>query len=249
MGHVLIADDDRSNCLLLKSMVRSCGLSCDVVHTGRDAIDAVTNRDYGIVFMDLFMPGQNGDEAALRIRSIKTNADCPNFIGIISYDDDDLRKKCVAAGMVDVISKPLYRDAVRKIIHRFQDSIQERPCKPVPCLVDAFQSISCDRDTASQCIQEGSMMLDSSSHKLMDLSWTLEVARCCVFLSEKRKSSKTATSCPANQTAEAGSPGERVADHKSSATSSSTQDANICFATTIAPPSPDRLLLGELMSK
>ena len=121
----LVADDDLTSCLLLRSIIASSGMSCDVVHTGCDAVNAVANQDYVVAFIDLIMPEQNGDEAAARIHSMKSGRSPPVLVGIISYENADQRNRCLAAGMSEVIAKPICREAVRSILRRTQDAALE----------------------------------------------------------------------------------------------------------------------------
>ena len=67
---VLIADDNEINVLVLTEFLQHWGAEVDVVTTGRQAVERVQERDYGLVLMDLRMPDLDGYAATRAIRSL-----------------------------------------------------------------------------------------------------------------------------------------------------------------------------------
>ena len=111
---ILIADDDVTSCLLLMKMAEGYGLTCHLVHNGADAARAAVDNEYLVVFMDLFMPIVSGFDATIKIKS--TTSKPPLIVGLLSFDEDNMRSKCLKAGMSDVMIKPFNREIVRKMI-------------------------------------------------------------------------------------------------------------------------------------
>ncbi|MGB0832976.1 MAG: transporter substrate-binding domain-containing protein [Psychrobium sp.] len=66
---VLVADDVEDNRALLNQWLPMFGLVVDSVCDGQGAIDAIQNRDYDLVLLDLIMAGVSGHEAASVIRN------------------------------------------------------------------------------------------------------------------------------------------------------------------------------------
>ncbi len=67
--HLLVAEDNPVNALILRSMLEQAGHRVDWVETGAAALEAAISTDYDVVLMDLAMPGMDGVTACRRIRA------------------------------------------------------------------------------------------------------------------------------------------------------------------------------------
>lgn len=66
---VLAADDNRTNQLVLRKMVRDLALDMEVASDGSEAVEVARKFAPDLIFMDIAMPGMTGAEAARLIRS------------------------------------------------------------------------------------------------------------------------------------------------------------------------------------
>jgi len=109
---VLIVDDNKFVRDIAKSML---GYRCnvvDVVSSGPEAIRAVQEYPYDIVFMDYFMPVMDGLQATRCIRKIEAQglaSDKPRLpiIAFTARVTEGDKQKCLAAGMDDFLAKPV----------------------------------------------------------------------------------------------------------------------------------------------
>ena len=114
---ILAAEDDQINQLVLEENLVDFGAQVTLVENGRQAVDAVMtsgSNGFDVVLMDIQMPEMDGYEATRRI-----NALAPGLpvIGQTAHALAEERDKCLAAGMVAHIAKPLDPDEmVRKIL-------------------------------------------------------------------------------------------------------------------------------------
>ncbi|HEX3534007.1 MAG TPA: response regulator, partial [Gemmatimonadaceae bacterium] len=60
---MLIVDDEKQMVKTLVDVVRLHGWEADGVYSGEAAVDAIRDRDYAVVLMDVRMTGINGLEA------------------------------------------------------------------------------------------------------------------------------------------------------------------------------------------
>ncbi len=65
---ILIVDDIFTNRFLLSEILNTLGLEYDEVENGREAIEAIQQKPYDLVLMDIEMPVMNGLEATRHIR-------------------------------------------------------------------------------------------------------------------------------------------------------------------------------------
>ncbi len=66
---ILIVDDIFTNRLLIAELLRTLELEFDEVENGKMAIEAIRNRPYDLVLMDIEMPVMNGLETTRYIRT------------------------------------------------------------------------------------------------------------------------------------------------------------------------------------
>lgn len=108
-ARILLAEDNRTNQLVVKKMLKRCSAVPDIVENGQDACIAFEQNHYDIVLMDVSMPIMSGLEATTRIRRFEHDHDrapCP-IIALTGNAFDSDRENCVAAGMTGFMTKPI----------------------------------------------------------------------------------------------------------------------------------------------
>lgn len=122
-GLVLVAEDNHVLQQLIMAMLSMFGCQVEVVANGREALKAVTQKRYDMVFMDCQMPEMDGYEATRAIR--KNEASCmPHvrvpIIAMTGQGSENFQEQCLAAGMDDHLPKPFSLRQVQAILeHRF----------------------------------------------------------------------------------------------------------------------------------
>ena len=66
---VLIIDDDRKLCRLIRDYFSPMGYSVESVHTGPEGVERATAETWQAVILDLMLPGMDGFEVLKRIRA------------------------------------------------------------------------------------------------------------------------------------------------------------------------------------
>lgn len=116
-GHkVLIAEDDYISYKFLETVLSDYGIEIIHVSTGDAAIATLKKTpDVSLVLMDIKMPGMNGIEATRKIREI--NIQVP-VIAQTALAVSNERRKALAAGCNDFITKPIDKNLLlKKITH------------------------------------------------------------------------------------------------------------------------------------
>ena len=86
------------------------GFQCDIVSTGRQAMEAVLSRSYDVVLMDCQMPDMDGFEATRAIRRAEetdTNRRRTPIVALTANAVQGDREACLAAGMDGYVTKPI----------------------------------------------------------------------------------------------------------------------------------------------
>ena len=74
MNKILIIDDDRELCALIKHSVQSEHIEADFCNTGKEGLQKLKEQEYQLVVLDVMMPGEDGFATCRRVRGL---ADCP----------------------------------------------------------------------------------------------------------------------------------------------------------------------------
>ena len=104
--HVLIVEDMAFNQKVAAGMLRSLGHSVEVAEDGEAALAMVQARAYDVIFMDMQMPRMDGLQATTAIRALKRGHSIPIVAMTANIFEAD-RDACLAAGMNDLVGKPM----------------------------------------------------------------------------------------------------------------------------------------------
>jgi len=104
-ARILIAEDNRTNQIVIRAQLKRLGYSADVAGDGAAAVEGVRRGLYDLVLMDCEMPTMDGYEATRRIRE-SSHVRVP-IIALTAHAMAGDRDRCLAAGMDDFISKPV----------------------------------------------------------------------------------------------------------------------------------------------
>ncbi|MFI1154914.1 response regulator [Streptomyces sp. NPDC020817] len=114
---ILVAEDNEPNRLLLLRMLEKIGYAAQVAHNGRQALEALRERPYDVVLMDVQMPEMDGLEASRRIHREWPADTRPTIIAMTANAMPGDREQCLAAGMDDYITKPLHLQELARALH------------------------------------------------------------------------------------------------------------------------------------
>ena len=91
------------------------GYKIDIVDNGLEALKAVADKDYDLVFMDVQMPEMDGLEATQAITE-KCGKNRPVIVAMTANAMEGDREKFLGEGMDEYISKPISIDAIQTIL-------------------------------------------------------------------------------------------------------------------------------------
>jgi len=117
--HILIAEDDDLNYEYLETVLKHQNLKISHATNGMDTVKMYhSEKDIGLILMDIRMPEIDGLEATRRIR--ETDSQVP-IIAQTAYAFASDREACMKAGCNDFITKPMKRSDLLEILHRYLD--------------------------------------------------------------------------------------------------------------------------------
>ena len=116
---ILLVEDNEVNQLLARRILEKHGHDVTVAGNGRLALDALKNKSFDVVLMDVQMPEMNGYEATRAIR--ENERDAGKHLPIIAMTAHAMKgdeQLCLDAGMDDYISKPIRPDVLLTAIDK-----------------------------------------------------------------------------------------------------------------------------------
>ncbi len=120
---ILIAEDNQINQELAIAMLDRLGYTADIANNGLEAISAIQTKCYDLVFLDLHMPKLDGLATAKYITQEWDNFQVPyhrpKIVAMTASAMQEDREICLAAGMDDYLSKPIFLDTLVATIRKW----------------------------------------------------------------------------------------------------------------------------------
>jgi len=111
--NILVAEDNILNQRINQNVFKHLGYEVTIVSNGTEILEHMKSRKFDIIFMDLVMPVMDGIATIGEIR--KKDKKIP-VIAITGVDEEYRKKEALAAGINELIVKPLKVDTVKQIL-------------------------------------------------------------------------------------------------------------------------------------
>jgi len=117
---ILLVEDNPVNQKVALGYLSRMGYSADAVSNGLEAVAAVQNRKFDLIFMDLQMPEMDGMAATGAIRHLlRKEEKQPVILALTANAMPGDRERCIAAGMNDHLAKPVRLEELQAMILRY----------------------------------------------------------------------------------------------------------------------------------
>ncbi|WP_282174829.1 ATP-binding protein [Vibrio diabolicus] len=113
---ILVVDDIRMNQVIVTQMLKKLDITPDLKANGKEALEAVKNKEYELIFMDCRMPEMDGYEATMYLR--ERGFTLP-IIALTAGTTIEERQKCIDSGMDDILTKPYTATDIEQIMFKW----------------------------------------------------------------------------------------------------------------------------------
>ncbi|HHF3150415.1 TPA: ATP-binding protein [Vibrio diabolicus] len=110
---ILVVDDIRMNQVIVTQMLKKLDITPDLKANGKEALEAVKNKEYELIFMDCRMPEMDGYEATMYLRE---SGFTHPIIALTAGTTIEERQKCIDSGMDDILTKPYTATDIEQIM-------------------------------------------------------------------------------------------------------------------------------------
>ncbi|GFI09284.1 sensory transduction protein regX3 [Lachnospiraceae bacterium] len=106
MNRILIIDDDKELCVLIKQSVLQESIEADCCYSGKSGLQQLKEKEYQLVILDVMMPGFDGFET---LEQIRKESSLP-ILMFTSKNDSASKVRGLRAGADDYLTKPFDMD-------------------------------------------------------------------------------------------------------------------------------------------
>lgn len=167
MLKVVLADDEKKICQLLQIIVdwKKLGFEIvEVVHNGRDALEAVQRHQPDVIVTDIRMPECSGLELLHRVREEKKDID---VVIISGYRQFEYAHTALQDGAEDYLLKPVKKAELTAVLERIQARRQSRG--EIQERLEQIEDIQRSLEISTEKLQD-QMMREIISGKLQQIS-------------------------------------------------------------------------------
>ena len=116
---VLIVDDERFFREAICEVLRSHGFESESCEDGETAVEYATHGDFGVVILDIRLPGIDGIEV---LRQIRQTSPALRVIMLSASTDQELVLEALRLGACDYLAKPLHDEELALAVRRATES-------------------------------------------------------------------------------------------------------------------------------
>ena len=104
---ILIVDDNPSNRLALRTILKGVEAELHEAGNGFDALSMSLEEDYAMILLDVQMPEMDGYEVCEQLRSNPKTANTPVIFLTAAYKEDEDKIRGYVSGATDYLAKPI----------------------------------------------------------------------------------------------------------------------------------------------
>lgn len=142
---ILVVDDEANIRLTMSRALEHLHTEVHTAVNGEEALDRIKGTDYGLVFLDLKLPGIDGLAV---LKKISESSPSTRVIMITAHGSIDSAVEAMKLGSVDFIQKPFspseIRDIAKEVVHR--DTADGTDAQGYPRLLELAKKSINDRD-------------------------------------------------------------------------------------------------------
>ena len=118
--NILAVDDNKTNLLVFKGLLKKTNAKIDTTLKGSDAIELFKSNDYDIVFLDHMMPEMDGIEVLKKIRELEKDKETKTpIIALTANAMEGSKEEYLSYGFNDYLSKPVNGAALKNTLKKY----------------------------------------------------------------------------------------------------------------------------------
>lgn len=179
---LLLVDDNELNLEVAATFLRILGYQAEIARDGIEAIEKAQQDRFAAILVDVQMPRMDGLEATRHIRQLPRHATTPIIAMTASVFEED-RKQCLAAGMDDLVSKPVDPTLLGRVLSRWApiaSPVQAVPAQATVAVPAAPQGTALSAESRARLLELQRLVAedDMSAREFFQSLPADDIARC-----------------------------------------------------------------------
>ncbi len=113
MKPILVVDDEAIVRESIRDWLKDAGYQVSVAESGEEALKLIQEQDFGVMILDLRLPGMNGIDVLKKVKVLKPNI---KSIVITAYPTMLTQEEASKLGAIDYLVKPFFPDKLEELI-------------------------------------------------------------------------------------------------------------------------------------
>ena len=110
---ILIVDDEPIVREAIRDWLVDAGYDVTTAETGERALEIAAEKDFGLIILDVRLPGKTGIRVLEQMKEVKPNV---KAIIITAYASPQMRTEALELGALNYLSKPIAPNELEKIV-------------------------------------------------------------------------------------------------------------------------------------
>ncbi len=121
-GNILLVDSSPASQEAMRNMLNSMGCKVEVIHSGNGALEACTNHEYDLIFINCAINDMDCISTTREIRKLEQlqGRTRTPIIALSTEGQDNVRAQGKTEGIDDYLNKPFSKSKLAKALHKWQ---------------------------------------------------------------------------------------------------------------------------------
>jgi len=161
---ILLAEDTLANQEIMYEQMDLLGYKIEIVENGLQALEAISQNNYALIFMDIHMPYMDGFAATEAIRAVEQeqNRKPVPIIAVTADLSRDVQLRCKKVGMNNYLSKPFSINDIEEILKTWMN--KNSASKPSADSVNKTPVLSSPKDLNRAVIEQLRALSENGDH-------------------------------------------------------------------------------------
>jgi heterodisulfide reductase subunit A len=113
MKQILVVDDEAIVRESIRDWLKDAGYQVSVAESGEEALKMIQKQDFGVMILDLRLPGINGIDVLKKAKTLKPDI---KSIVITAYPTMLTQEEATKLGAIDYLVKPIFPDKLEELV-------------------------------------------------------------------------------------------------------------------------------------